>query len=184
MYVICICICTLFCLFVLCIHQQQHAYTSIMHASTTHIHFNDRYNTAAWLTFGTVQYCHLYQQFFFCGYPKPPLSVQGIWSEYNTVTGSVSHTELLTLLLGNWFWCNYCHRTWSWCNTVAKTILFIHRADTKLCRSTLALCGSANLTGSHTNHANPVKSRGAPLRGGNRVLFPVEGPPLEQRQLR
>ena len=63
-YVICICICTLFCLFVLCIHQRQHAYTSIMHASTTHIHFNDRYNTAAWLTFGTVQYCHWYQQFF------------------------------------------------------------------------------------------------------------------------
>ena len=91
--------------------------------------------------------------FFFCGYPKPPWSVQGIWSEYNTVTGSVSHTELLTLLLGNWFWCNYCHRTWSWCNTVAKTNLFIHRADTKLCRSTLALCGSANLTGSHTNRA-------------------------------
>ena len=46
----------------------------------------------------------------FDGYPKPPLPVEGIWSEYKTATRSVSYVELLTLLLGNWFWYNTAAR--------------------------------------------------------------------------
>ena len=95
--------------------------------------------------------------------PKTTTACRGyLWSWYTTVAESVSFLDLLTLLLGNWFW-----------YTTAVRPTF-HRGDTPLCHPNLAL-GSATLLEPHTN---PVRSRGAHPRGRSRAPFPVDVPSI------
>ena len=95
--------------------------------------------------------------------PKTTTACRGyLWSWYTTVAGSVSFFDLLTLLMGNWFWYTTAVR------------LTIHRGDTLLCHLNLAL-GSAILLEPHTNS---VRSRGAQPRGCSRAPFPVEVPSI------
>ena len=95
--------------------------------------------------------------------PKTTTACWGyLWSWYTTVAGSVSFSDLLILLLGNWFWCT---------TAVRPTI---HRGDTPLCRPNLAF-GSATLLEPHTNL---VRSRGAHPQGCSRAPFPVKVPSI------
>ena len=96
--------------------------------------------------------------------PKTTTACRGyLWSWYTTVAGSVSFFfDLLTLLLGNWFW---------YTTAVRPTI---HRGNTLLCCPNLVL-GSAILLEPHTN---PVRSRGAHPRGCSRASFPVDVPSI------
>ena len=98
-------------------------------------------------------------------YPKPLLPVEGIFGLGTRLLPdqcSFFFFDLLTLLLGNWFW---------YTTAVRPTI---HRGNTLLCCPNLAL-GSATLFEPHTN---PVRSRGAHPRGCSRAPFPVDVPSI------
>ena len=81
-----------------------------------------------------------------------------------TVAGPVSHWNLLTPLLGNWFW---------YTTVTGPTLSTMGRHTTE---SSLHVFLARQICPGHVQ--NPVKSRGAHPRGCSRVLFLVEGPPF------